>query len=746
MNRNIINIALILVMGAVFGFTSCNKEPDESNLYTKTGMTIEDFLQNNDADLSMFNAIMARTGYDRIMSAYGQYTCFAPTNAGVQAYLDSLMNDPKGRNDSHGNKNGLTSATVDGMSDSLALDFVKIHLCDGEISELKMGGGKSISTMLDRQILTYVNSDNHIYLGDMKPATIISKDKDLSTEMTNGYVYVVDNAITYSSKKIPDVLEDCNSNTDNTKKYSIFLEALKATGLDEVIGKDCKTDKGITYNMGDNHNDTNGSELWYPTTCKIGYTLFAESDSIMHKNNIYNLHDLYTRCKGWYGGAKEWYSYLSDLNIDVNTDENDMKNPFNVVHMFVAYHILYAAMAADQLVFDRNDNYSDTKWNYTYGGEPYDYYETMLPHTMMKIWQPISTRGTDLKNRKQDSNNGNTNYINRWILYNTFTNELGTMGTEDFHKYEQQGVEVSRSVMSAYNGYIHPIKDMLIYDTNVPNGVLNERIRLEATTFLPEFINNGIRNATNSQISAKNGGGSGARVAFYSSEAYTYFDNVVVFNNTSALRYNVKGEFRAYQADAFQGWGQYDLAVRFPSVPKTGEWELRIFYSPMSHGGMMQFYYGTSSARNKFTALSIPLDVRIDESDPRIGWTDPSTEDDAGVTTDKQMRNRGYMRAPCSFMGHPKATGYNTGVYKMAHGLSAAEVNAVMNGVNSCRTDGTVTLRRILTTQTFRQCDENWLRIKSVINDDTDLKWQIDFIELVPKNLLDNDAFTEDWY
>ena len=205
-----------------------------------------------------------------------------------------------------------------------------------------------------------------------------------------------------------------------------------------------------------------------------------------------------------------WYDYPGEMGLKVTTD-NNFKDSMNVVNMFVRYHILYCGMAADQLVFDQNTDYAGSKWNYVMGGEPYDYYETMLPHTLVKIWQPISTRGTDLEGNVDKEK---TNYINRYITNNTLTDELATMGTEEMHTYVSQGVEVSRSILSAYNGYIHPINKPLIYDRQVVNGVLNERIRFDATTMLPEFINNGIRNATNAQMKAKNGGGSGDRVAF----------------------------------------------------------------------------------------------------------------------------------------------------------------------------------------------------------------------------------------
>ena len=141
----------------------------------------------------------------------------------------------------------------------------------------------------------------------------------------------------------------------------------------------------------------------------------------------------------------------------------------------------------------------------------------------------------------------------------------------------------------------------------------------------------------------------------------------------------------------------------------------------------MQFYLGTSRDVQKMEALSIPLDVRIQESDPRIGWTAFYQEDDSGVSTDEALHNRGYMRGPFSFCGHPGDDG---------------DTKTTKN----CRGDGVVTLRRVLGRVNIKQSDEHWFRFKNVINDDSDLKWQLDFVEFVPVSIVDNDQYSEDWY
>lgn len=683
-------LATMLALGA------CNKEPDESNLYTFTGETIETFIQK-DSDLTSFNYILTRVGLDRMMASYGQYTCYAPSNEGVALYIDSLYNDPEAAIP----HNGMTDNSLAGLNDSLCNDIARYHLTNGLYSIIEMGGsGATITTMLGRPISSKVDSLGRTVLNNI--ATITSEDN----EVTNGLVHKLNRVVPRSSRLLGDTF-------DRLEGYTIFNEALKKTGLVDSVKASIKYrtlsdgTRTTKFDKPADITDTNGSELYCPTECKIGYTIFAESDDVLRANGINSFEDLVAYANKVYDGAAAWYDYIREKGHTVSTG-NDYTNRWNALNMFVAYHILYASMAQDQLVFENKSGVpvGTSKWNYVNGADPYDYYETMLPHTLLKIWEPQP---------------GKTLYINRYQTFNTLTNEVGTRGTN--HTLINPGIEIERLDITAYNGYIHPIKGMLVYNEQVPNGVLNERLRFEATTFLPEFINNGFRYMLMSEVSAMNGGNSGARLSF----PVDYFDNVICYNGEQTkLRYNVKGDYRAYQADAFQGWGQYDLAIKLPPVP-SGLYEFRLFYSPMGHGGMMQFYWGTSKNVQEMTALSIPLDVRIQEDDPRIGWTAFYEEDDMGIASDEAMKNRGYMRGPYSFCGHPG----NDGDTKTT---------------KNCRGDGVVTLRRVLGVVNVKQSDEFWFRFKNVINDDSDLKWQLDFVEFVPMNVVDNTMYSEDWF
>jgi hypothetical protein len=319
------------------------------------------------------------------------------------------------------------------------------------------------------------------------------------------------------------------------------------------------------------------------------------------------------------------------------------------------------------------------------------------------------------------------------------------------HDLVFEGVSIDRNNSSeTLNGFIHRIGSVLKYDQNAKNA-LNERLRLDSSNFLYELINNGLRFATASQVSALNGGGNGNRVAFVNN----FFDNIVCYNPGTLLRFNVMGDWRAHNSDQFQGWDVYDFAIKLPHVP-TGEYELRIIYPPMARGGLMQFYLGNSPKQSDMVAVGIPFDACANPAEDATFGFEPiqsyedNPESDYGVEAGQRMHVRGYMYAPASFArGNSDGKNPNINLDPISYDendiYSAAK--QVVGGGN-CRSEtgyGTMMLRRIITTQRFEQGKDYWLRIKNLVND-PNLGWSFDFVELVPVNVVNSQTMTEDWY
>lgn len=722
-------LLLSVALVAMSSLTSCNEEPDGSDLFSTDELTLAQMLQQN-ADLSAFNAILVKCGYDKRISTYKEYTCFAPQNDGVSLYLDSLYNDDNKRFPHNGiqeTANYTSLGVMDKvalMSDSLCEDIAKYHLSGELMKQSDIDGESSCSTLLTgRSIAVNVFIDGQ-YAGKTSlnnQSAILEGD----IEAINGVLHICSSVIPRSDRTVDDQV-------NQEEDLSIFYEALVKTGYYETVQQE---NKGITYSYAETDpTDRDGNKIYCPSECMVKWTIFAETNDVFRANGINNFDDLVQKCNEWYAGCSAWYDYIREKGITVSTG-TDYENPYNTLNMFVAYHILRAGISVDKLVYEKSAKTNNT-WNFCFGYEPQDYFETMLPNTLMKVWQLNPKTTKDI-------------YLNRYRQNNTLTDEIGTFGSQATHPIVFAGVQVDRGAnrsIETLNGYIHRLKGILLYDRNAVYAQ-NERMRLDSSNFLYELANNGIRGATASEVSVMNGGGDGNRVAFDNS----YFDNIVCYNPGTLLRFCVQGEWRAHNSDQFQGWDVYDFAVKLPHVP-TGEYELRIIYPPMDRGGLMQFYIGNSSSQSDMVAIGIPFDARSNPyEDATIGYSDISSEDsetnDYGVETDQTMHVRGYMRAPASFSRATK----NTITDKLSVSDPSDPYSAVRNqmvGSTSCRTEsgyGTMMLRRVITTQRFEQSKDYWLRIKNLIND-SNLGWSFDFIELVPVGIVNSNTMKEDWY
>ncbi len=723
MNKNILKVALGMALGATVTLTSCDKEPDESNLYTFTGQTIQGYLEENDSIFHLFNVIMSRSGYDRMMASYGQYTCYAPINSGVEKYIDSLYNDVEA-DEPH---NGMTENSVNGLTEEQCKEIAQYHLSaimNSYIEDLSNYSGKEIATMMNTPFISKLGDDGIVRLNDV--AEVTSYDH----EMTNGYVHVINNVIPRTTRRVAEVLE-------KHPEFSLFFEALDSCGLLEELMVDRKTnaDGSVrTYHL-DNNTGRAGSSwastpFYVPAECKIKFTVFAEDSAAFAKVDVQNFADLKAKCVEWYGGASAWYDYPDKAENPISTGD-DYTNPYNVVNMFVRYHIIKAGMPVSKLVYERDN--ANANWNYAFGGEPYDYYETMLPHTLIKIWQPLY----------QPTGVSTNIWINRWRENNTLTDEIGTFGSDATHQIKRDGCMVvrARSNIQAYNGYIHTLDRPLVYDSEVPNGVLHERLRIDMGTMLYELINNDIRFATTAEIGAMNlSGTSGDQTRL----PLDYFDNLVSYNTKTKLSWYTTGAWRAWEADQLSGWDENDFAFRLPPVP-TGDYEIRIIYPPMANSGLQQYYIGTSTDPSSMQPLGIPIDARYPNSGveaDRIstGYLLSSEFEDYGVASDLVMRNHGYMRAPASF---------SRGTYNTIKSRITSPDELIATISNCCRYEegyGTSMMRKILGVRHFEQNQTYWIRLKNLLTGYDQLGFSIDFIELVPVDIVNSQNFTEDWY
>ena len=508
---------LAFVMLSTPVVVSCVDEPDADSLYSALELTIEQTLEN-DEDLSAFNAILKKTIYANTLSTWGDYTCFAPVNEGVSLYLDSLYNDTSCDGIVKPFHNGIQEVAnfesldvlekVSLMPVDLCVDLAKYHLSGDECSIANVSGQTTWFTMLVGRYINVRVDNGKTWLG---PDAYIM---DADVACSNGLIQKLSGMVRREDRLIAEQLA-----TD--KNFTIFSEALKATGLDTELSVE---KKDTTYTLAEskptNRSDEGLEPLYCPTECKVAFTIFAESNDVFEAEGITDLSSLVEKCKEWYANSSLWYDYLTEKGITVSTGD-DYTNEWNVLHMFVAYHILRAGMPVDGIVFEKTQKNEGNGWNFSFGYEPQEYFETMLPNTLLTVWATNpNSRGYEPKL-----------WINRYRQNNTLTDEYGTFGSDDTHPIVFEGVQIDRSYnKQTLNGYIHKINGILKYDRQTVQS-LYERLRFDSSTFLYELINNGIRNATISDISTLNGGGNGARVAFDTK----YFDNIVCYNPFSVI-------------------------------------------------------------------------------------------------------------------------------------------------------------------------------------------------------------------
>ena len=260
---------------------------------------------------------------------------------------------------------------------------------------------------------------------------------------------------------------------------------------------------------------------------------------------------------------------------------------------------------------------------------------------------------------------------------------------------------------NALNGYYYVIDDILYYDEDVPNKVLNERLRFDVCALLPEQVTNGLRRIMNSndQYNMPRG--------YFENMTWTAETNVTYLGGYSA-------GWRNFQGDEYNIQGYYDVILKLPPVPFAGTYQLRYNTQNVTdRRSMCQFYFGEN--KNNLQAVGLPLDLRVSATIPTIGFiADDPRDPEANEENDRVMLMHGYLKAPRY---------YGT--------TSGSTVN------NNLRNNDMVMRRIVITTQMEPE-KTYYLRMKSVL-DDSQRQLYIDYLELVPKSVYAGAIAEDNW-
>jgi hypothetical protein len=501
-------------------------------------------------------------------------------------------------------------------------------------------GVLATANMNERYIQVYIDSlTGDFYIN--RNSKIIVKDE----EVENGVVHVVDNVLMHSIAGLPDLMLE---NPD----ISLFCEAMQLTHFQDSLqlymdeNYVAPGEKGVKY-------ERHGWETYYPQKRRYGYTGFIETNDVFEKLGITNIDDLTAYAKKIYDET---------FPNDAGLYDDDPTHPKNPLNRFVAYHFL------DRKVY-ASENQIFTYMHYPEGSyDAYDFYETMCKGTIMKV--QIGRRS-------------------EWKLYINRRWDV---------QYQVRGAVIDRtSTYDGNNGVYYTIDYPLVYSTDVTMKVLNDRMRFDAGTLMPELASNGIyRNQEDKCYQLPNG----------------YVKNMIMYQEAVVWYSQPVWGFWCWYGDEIIAMGQYDFALKLPPVPE-GTYEIRYGYVPMTQRGVTQVYVDN-------VPCGIPIDLTMNASgspNPKIGWfsEDGLTKDEI-VRNDKAMHNRGYMRAPDT----------------QTMGTNETDMAPIHQNI----------LRRIVATEYLTNDTDHYIRFRAV--DENGKEFMLDYIELCPKSVYDSPTVPED--
>ncbi len=687
---------MLLLVGSVVGMFSCTDKIDDSNLVTKTEATVWDYLDSVSV-YSDYAAILKEvqlgegdnvSPLSSFVASYGNYTCFAPDNDAIRAYV---LDETNGETSDWHNLS-------DDQKKAIAYNSIINNGDDDAYStaEFPTTGSFTLANLNDRLLTVELLEDNTYKINGT--SIVVRPD----VKLKNGYIQGVDVVISPSTATIGDLIEAAG----NMKimalllKETGWLDSLNVAYVDENFSTDGYSETGkMQYNA---------DPISLVDKRYIGFTGFVEPDSVFEAELGIRLQ---VDEAGEITNKDEILSAIKTASSRVYTDatESDLKAANNAVNRFVAYHFLDGSMAYNKLVMHMNE------YGYKFGS---DVKNPQLSTLSVDVWDYYTTMGQTrclLKITQDAADPDHPIYLNRKCTYDN-----ATTGNYKVTSVVDRGVLISQNngeyANNARNGFYYPIDKLLWYDTNVRESVLNERIRFDVTSLLPELW-------TLSQR--------GAYAGYYTNN---FFKNIINVTESSNLFYLKAGwggsgtNWFDYQGDEFMCTGVYDLTIKLPPVPRQGTYEIRMAASLNALRGMAQIYFGDNP--NSLLPTGLPLDLRLtntgyaDFSDYKdskpelyavIPWETDVDDEETNRIVDKNLRNQGWMKGPQYYNG-------------ITNERQAREDNAC--------------LRRIITTQEMSPDKTYYIRFKSAL-ESTDGQFFIDYFEIVPSNIY-NGAEPED--
>ena len=589
---------ILYILTLFMSIVACTEEIDKSNRYTFTGETIADFLRNRSDKYSHMITLLERAGLFGLLSTYGQYTLFLPNNAAIERFVAEQDSIYHATIETgRPIYTGVTSPLVEELSDSMANVIARMHLIERNYRTAEFGEGAIGKwNFSDRALSINYKVVDERFYIMLNNCAAII---DGDNDVENGIIHIIDKPINPEYKTI-------SSQISEHRFFSIFNSAIAETGFADAVS-------GNLMNDSEALKDELQNEYGLNRTRYKKFTAFIEPDEVFNENGIYTLDDLKAFAEKWYG----------------TEEKGNYKSPKNALYKFVAYHFVRGEIPYNRVVVSRSGTTTSLFDDYYIPGyDLYNYYVT-LQNTIVKALKPLSTA---------DGLNIYLNYSKRKNPYNHEMRKHVNVRVIELTEFTNMDEQYANFVPNAGNGIIHPIDKILIYNEDEMVGnVLDERMRFDLASLQPELSSNNIWHNNSAFLPAD------------------YFEGVRKEGGNGFFIYTQGG---GYMCDIMYLYVDFDFSFKLPPVPPR-TYEIRISVSAhnmVNTGRTMakyQLYFDGKICGNPM--LMEPMAV-----DPEIGWEDDNQTFDNGLENDKQMRNRGWMKAPDSYNNYTP-TGYQDG-------------------------------------------------------------------------------------
>ena len=330
-------------------FVSCDSDDiKEEAFHTFTQNTVGSFIASNE-NTSTFNQIVQDAGYGPLLSVYGHYTVFVPSNESFDIYFQ---------------EKGITFQS---LTTEDKISIANDHIIKGRSATSEyliddfQEGALPLPNMNNRflniSFVGHVDGVRNIFVN--KRAPISTNEEERNRKVHNGVVHILEKVLESTDNDFLSVIRE-------TDKFTIFAEALRLTGLNDSINK-IADESYRDPSPGVDFIDVNGrvaGGCGVIHVNKYGYTMFAEPDKLFNEKGINSIEDLIAESRRWYSDSKDFNDYTS------------RDNPLN---KFVSYHILDRRMATNAFIY-QGRNTAPFAMHLRH-----EYYETMLKKRLMEI-------------------------------------------------------------------------------------------------------------------------------------------------------------------------------------------------------------------------------------------------------------------------------------------------------------------------------------------------------------------------